>query len=118
MAATALLRSDAGLGDRQFALADFLSTETGAECVEIGRLELLSGGAIQENWGIDASFDGGLLSGTQRLVLRTDASTGVPSSLGRVEEFHVVKAVFAAGVTVPEPLFACTDNAVIGMPFF
>ncbi|HEU0215364.1 MAG TPA: phosphotransferase family protein, partial [Stellaceae bacterium] len=113
-----MLRSDAGLGDRQFALADFLKTETGAEAVEIARLELLSGGAIQENWGIDASFDGGSLSGTQRLVLRTDASTGVPSSLGRAEEFHVLKAVFAAGVTVPEPLFACTDKAVIGKPFF
>jgi aminoglycoside phosphotransferase (APT) family kinase protein len=117
-AATALLRSDAGLGDRQFALADFLRTETGAEAVEISRLELLNGGAIQENWGIDASFDGGLLSGTQRLVLRTDASTSVPSSLGRVEEFHVLKAAFIAGVTVPEPLFACTDKAVIGRPFF
>src|SRR5215469_732885 len=118
MAATALLRSDAGLGDRQFALADFLRAETDAEGVEIGRLELLSGGAIQENWGIDASFDGGLLSGAQRLVLRTDASTGVPSSLGRVEEFHVLKAVFASGVSVPEPLFACADKDVIGKPFF
>ena len=40
----------------------------------------------------------------QRLVLRCDAVTGVPSSLGRIEEFRVLKAVFAAGVTVPEPL--------------
>jgi aminoglycoside phosphotransferase (APT) family kinase protein len=117
-AATALPRSDAGLGDRQFALAGFLRTETGAEAIEISRLELLNGGAIQENWGIDASFDGGLLSGTQRLVLRTDAPTSVPSSLGRIEEFHVLKVAFTAGVTVPEPLFACTDKAVIGKPFF
>ncbi len=118
MAATALPRSEVGLGDRQFALAEFLKAQTGAAAVEFARIELLSGGAIQENWGVDANFEGGPLPGAQRLVLRTDASTRVPSSLGRVEEFQVLKAVFAAGVTVPEPLFACADNAVIGKPFF
>ena len=80
MAATALPRSEAGLGDRQFALADFLRTASGADAVEITRLELLGGGAIQENWGVDASFERGRLAGSQRLVLRTDAATGVPSS--------------------------------------
>ncbi|HTW50689.1 MAG TPA: phosphotransferase family protein, partial [Stellaceae bacterium] len=111
-------RSEAGLGDRQRAVAEFLKTESGAEAVEITRLQLLSGGAIQENWAIDAEFDGGILPGTQRLVLRCDAATGVPSSLGRVEEFHVLKAAFVAGITVPEPLFACAEKAVIGKPFF
>lgn len=118
MAATALPRSEAGLGDRQRAVADFLKTASGAEAAEITRLQLLSGGAIQENWAIDAEFDGGALSGAQRLVLRCDAATGVKSSLGRVAEFAVLKAVFAAGVTVPEPLLACDDRAVIGKPFF
>src|SRR6185312_6248001 len=118
MAATALPRSEAGPGDRQRALAQFLADASGAGAVEIGRIELLAGGAIQENWGIDAEFDGGRLSGRQRLVLRTDAATGVPSSLGRIEEFAVLQAVFAARVTVPEPLFACADPAVLGKPFF
>src|SRR5262249_29208821 len=70
------------------------------------------------NWGIDAGFEGGALRGQQRLVLRTDAATGVPSSLDRVEEFAVLRAVFAAGVAVPEPLFACSDNAIIGKAVF
>jgi aminoglycoside phosphotransferase (APT) family kinase protein len=118
MAATALPRSEAGLGDRQRALADFLATSSGAGAVDITRIELLAGGAIQENWGVDASFEGGRLAGTQRLVLRTDAATGVPSSLGRVEEFAVLKAAFVAGVTVPEPLLVCAEPAVIGKPFF
>jgi aminoglycoside phosphotransferase (APT) family kinase protein len=118
MAATALPRSEAGLGDRQRALAEFLKTASGAEAVEVTRLGLLLGGAIQENWGVDASFEGGRLSGMQRLVLRTDAATGVPSSLGRVDEFHVLKAAFDAGVTVAEPLLACADRSVIGRPFF
>lgn len=107
-----------GLADRQHALAHYLAAATEAERVEIGRIALLAGGAIQENWAIDAEFDGGRLSGAQRLVLRCDAATGVPSSIGRVEEFHVLKAAFSAGVTVPEPLFACDDPAVIGKPFF
>ncbi|HVH79547.1 MAG TPA: phosphotransferase family protein [Stellaceae bacterium] len=111
-------RSDSGLGDRQFAVADFLKTASGAEACEITRLGLLGGGAIQENWGVDANFEGGSLAGPQRLVLRTAATTGVPSSLGRVEEFHVLKAAFAAGVAVPEPLFACAEPVVTGKPFF
>jgi aminoglycoside phosphotransferase (APT) family kinase protein len=118
MAATALPRSEASPIDRQRALADFLATASGAETAAITRLELLTGGAIQENWGIDAEFEGGRLSGRQHLVLRTDAATGVPSSLGRVEEFAVLQAAFGAGVTVPEPLFACGDTAVLGKPFF
>lgn len=117
MAATALPRSEAGLGDRQRALADYLKTASDANAVEISRIALLDGGAIQENWAIEASFAGGRLAGSQRLVLRTDSATGVPSSLGRIEEFAVLEAAFAAGVTVPEPLFVCADVAVLGKPF-
>src|SRR4051812_41867970 len=100
------------------ALARFLAEASGARAVELSRLELLSGGAIQQNWGFEAEFTGGALAGRQPLVLRTDAETGIPSSLGRLEEFAVLTAVHAAGVTVPEPLFACADPAVIGKPFF
>ena len=100
------------------ALGRFLAEASGARGVEITGLELLAGGAIQENWGIEAAFAGGRLAGDRRLVLRTDAPTGIPSSLGRVEEFAVLRAVFAAGVALPEPLFLCPDPGVIGRPFF
>src|SRR3954454_4172435 len=100
------------------ALARFLAEATGAHAVEVTGLELLSGGAIQQNWGFGAESAGGALAGRQLLVLRTDAETGIPSSLGRVEEFAVLKAVRDAGATVPEALFACTEPAVIGKPFF
>ena len=111
MAATPSPPSDA-------ALARFLAEASGAGAVEINRFELLAGGAIQQNWGFEAEFAGGSLAGRQQLVLRTDADTGVPSSLGRAEEFAVLKAAHAAGVIVPEPLFVCSDPAVIGKPFF
>ena len=100
------------------AVARFLAGASGAERVEITACELLPGGAIQENWALDAEFSGGRRAGHQRLVLRTDAATGIPSSLSRIDEFAVLKAVSAAGVTVPQPLFACADPRVIGKPFF
>jgi aminoglycoside phosphotransferase (APT) family kinase protein len=99
-------------------LSRFLAEASGAERVELTAFELLSGGAIQENWGVDTTSAGGSLAGRQLLVLRTDAATGIPSSLSRAEEFAVLKAVFAAGVAVPEPLFACADPGIIGKPFF
>jgi aminoglycoside phosphotransferase (APT) family kinase protein len=111
MAVTALPRFDPA------ALASFLAAASGAQRVEITGLKLLPGGAIQENWGIEAEFAGGDLAGGQRLVLRSDAATGVASSLGRIAEFAVLQAVHAAGVTVPEPLFACADMSVAGWPF-
>jgi aminoglycoside phosphotransferase (APT) family kinase protein len=104
--------------DRSAALAEFLAAASGASMVEIAGLAPMRGGAVQENWAVDARFSGGLLGGDQRLVLRTDAPTGISASLGRLEEFAVLKAAFAAGVTVPEPLFASADAAVFGKPFF
>jgi aminoglycoside phosphotransferase (APT) family kinase protein len=112
MAATALPPFDLA------PLSRFLAEASGARGVEITTCELLPGGAIQENWGIDAEFAGGGLAGPQWLVLRTDAATGIPSSLPRIDEFAILKAAFAAGVTVPEPLFAGADSGIIGKPFF
>src|SRR3954447_227954 len=112
MAATALPRFDP---DR---LACFLSQASGARQVGISQPELLAGGAIQENWGFEAEFADGVCAGEHALVLRTDPATGVPSSLGRIEEFAVQRAAFASGVTVAEPLWACADPDVIGKPFF
>ncbi|MBV8889579.1 MAG: phosphotransferase family protein [Alphaproteobacteria bacterium] len=100
------------------ALESFLANASGAEAVEIIGFELLAGGAIQENWGFDARFRGGSLAGAQQLVLRTNAATGVSGSLSRLQEFAVLRAVFGAGVTVPEPLFVCADPEIIGKPFF
>ncbi|HEV7994936.1 MAG TPA: phosphotransferase family protein [Stellaceae bacterium] len=122
MAGTQSPRSDPAAGpaaddDRRAALARFLAEASGAAACEITGLAPLSGGSIQENWGLDANFSGGRLAGEQRLVLRAAAMTGVPSSLDRLQEFAVLQAAFAAGVTVPEPLFASADPAVFGKPF-
>ncbi len=115
MAGTASPPSD---DERKAALARFLAAETGARAVEITAFAPLAGGSIQENWGLDARFIGGSLDGEQPLVLRAAGATGVPSSLDRLQEFAVLKAAFAAGVTVPEPLFAAAGPAIFGKPFF
>lgn len=99
-------------------MARFLAAASGARACEITGLAALLGGAIQENWGFDAHFSGSVLNGDQHLVLRAAGATGVPSSLDRLQEFAVLRAAFAAGVTVPEPLFASADPAVCGKPFF
>ncbi|MBU6498357.1 MAG: phosphotransferase family protein [Rhodospirillales bacterium] len=81
---------------------------------EITGMALLSGGAIQQNWALDVLAGGQ----AQRWVLRTDAAATLAVSRSRAEEFHLLRAAHAAGVTVPEPLRLCTDRSVIGAPFF
>ncbi len=82
--------------------------------VEIIALSLMSGGAIQQNFRLDAHVNGVACE----WVLRTDAPATLAASRSRAEEFHLLRAAFTAGVTVPEPLALCTDSTVIGRPFF
>ena len=103
--------------ERQKAVAAWLARESGASCAEITACEPLSGGAIQENWALDIAFKGGALDGDRKLVLRTDAPSGVAVSLGRAEEFALLRAAEAAGVTVPKPHFLCRDAQVLGKDF-
>jgi aminoglycoside phosphotransferase (APT) family kinase protein len=86
--------------------------------VRLRSVESLSGGAIQENWAIEVEVEGGPLAGLQRWVVRTDARSGLSVSRSRAEEFALLEAARAAGVTVPKPLWLCTDNSLVGTPFF
>ena len=97
-------------------LAAYLGTVAGGR-VEITAVARLAGGAIQENWGIDLVVDGGPMAGPQALVLRCSAAAEIEDSHPRGHEFALLKAVFAAGVTVPEPLWFRADADVIGRPF-
>lgn len=94
----------------------FLAGACGATRVAIERWERLPGGAIQENVALDVLVDGGPSAGRHAWVLRTDAPSAVAVSHSRLEEYAILRAVHAAGVRVPEPLFACRDGA--GPDFF
>lgn len=100
--------------DRRTRLARWLAEQAGAGRADILALDKLSGGAIQENWALDVALDGR----REALVVRTDAPSGVSVSLGRPQEFALFRAAFAAGVTVPEPLWQDAEGAVLGKPLF
>ena len=99
-------------------LAAFIEGSAHARNVKILALERMSGGAVQENWTLDAEVTGGAWSGAQRWVLRTDAAARVEASLKRSEEFQVLQAAHAVGLSAPKPLWMCEDKAVTGRDFF
>lgn len=99
-------------------LAAFVARSAGAARADILDARPLTGGAIQENWAVDIEIADGPLAGRQALVLRADAATRVPVSLTRAQEFALLRLAKAAGVTVPEPLWLCTDPAVLGRSFY
>ncbi len=96
------------------ALARWLAAAAGVDDLRLVSLDKLSGGAIQENWGLTVEFGGE----RRDWVLRTDAPSGVATSHGRAHEFALLTAAHDAGVTVPEPLFLCEDVSVLGKPFY
>lgn len=110
--------SDAWLERVRRPLEAFLTGAAEAGSARIERARSLAGGAIQENWRLEVDFGGGPFGGRQELVLRTDAASGVAASHSRPREFALLKAAWAAGVTVPEPLWLCADEGPLGRPFF
>ncbi|WP_376963230.1 phosphotransferase family protein [Azospirillum sp. A26] len=109
----------AGLGpDQKAALESWLTGQAGARSVAVIDEGRLSGGAISLNLAVTLEIDGGPQSGSHACVLRTGSASGVSASLGKAEEAAVLRAVFAAGATVPEPLFVGADPAMLGAPFY
>lgn len=104
--------------DFQGLVAGFLKDAFAAEAVRVQRMERLGGGAIQENYALDVAVEGGAFDGAQALVLRTDAPSGVAVSLGRAQEYAVLRAAFEAGVRVPEPLCLRRDDGALGRDFY
>ncbi len=104
------------------ALADifssFIAGQTGARSARVIDFDKLSGGAIQDNFGLTLELEGGSRPGRQEFVVRQDAPSGVAESLSRPEEFRVLQVAFKAGVTVPEPLWLCEDSEVSGQVFY
>jgi aminoglycoside phosphotransferase (APT) family kinase protein len=95
-------------------LARYIAASAGAQRATVERAELLSGGAIQQNWLLDVLVDDRL----HELVLRTDGRSSLEMSHSRAHEFAILAVAYEAGVTVAQPLWLCEDPAVIGAPFF
>lgn len=103
---------------RKSSLAGWLMEMTDASDLRVLALNKLSGGAIQENWGLSVWAADGKFAGVHEWVLRSDAPSGVASSLSRWQEYALLLAAHKAGVTVPKPLFSCAEADVIGKPFY
>jgi aminoglycoside phosphotransferase (APT) family kinase protein len=78
-----------------------LSERTGGEVV-VRALAPLFGGACQDNYRLELSLRAGELQGDRRMVLRSDAHQSLPGSLGRKDEFEVIRAAVRAGVRTPD----------------
>lgn len=104
------------------ALADtfstFIARQTGARSARVIDFDKLSGGAIQDNFGLTLELEGGTRPGVQQFVVRQDAPSGVAESLSRPQEFRVLEAAFKAGVTTPEPLWLCENTEISGQVFY
>ncbi len=97
----------------------FVAAASGAATVtQVTAPAILNGGAIQENWGVTLDITGGPHAGRHEVVVRMDAPSAVAASHSRMREFALLRVAFDAGVTVPEPLWACADDGVLGRPFF
>jgi aminoglycoside phosphotransferase (APT) family kinase protein len=99
-------------------LGRFITEAAGARGATLAKIAPLRGGAIQENWAVDVDLEGGDMAGRHALVLRADAPSRVAASHDRAQEFALLRSAMAAGVTVPEPLWCCTDVEIIGRAFY
>jgi aminoglycoside phosphotransferase (APT) family kinase protein len=100
------------------AIAAFLCDACDATAVRVESLQLLSGGAIQQNWELAVDISGGTQQGNHLWVLRTDAPATVAASLPREREYEIIRFAHKRGLLAPQPFFLCNDTAVLGRPFF
>ncbi len=112
------MNAPAFVNDPKPGLARWLIAALGAHSAQVTEFRRLGGGAIQENWALDAVVAGGRYPGRLDLVLRTDAPSGVAVSHTRPQEFALLKAAHAVGVTVPEPIAVCAEGGPLGKPFY
>lgn len=111
------MTSGSGEGDGvligNVALDAWIAQALGATSARVTSAGKLSGGAIQENWLLACETT----EGRRELVLRRDAPATIAHSRSRAEEFALIEAAFAAGVTVPRAHGCCADASVLGAPF-
>lgn len=106
-----------GNDDISLALALYVKHQAAADDIQVLEFSHMSGGAIQSNYALTVLCVGGRYPGRLELVVRSDAPSTIAASLSREQEFQVLSVAYGAGVTVPQPLWLCTDTSVIGNVF-
>ena len=100
------------------AVERWLRAETRAGVARITRFERLPGGAIQDNWALDAHIEGGPWHGEHALVLRADAPSKVAASLTRAQEFAVLRIAHAGRCPHAEAAFPLPGRFGAAARFF
>jgi aminoglycoside phosphotransferase (APT) family kinase protein len=105
--------------DLQARVAAHLSACTGAPA-SVAALRPLYGGACQDNYVVDVDLPSGLapglapscpadLAGRRRLVLRSDAPSGISFTISRREEYGVLRLAARGGVRTPAVRWPARD---------
>lgn len=99
-------------------LANWLTEKTNAIKTEIKSISQLNGGASMYTWEITASFKGGFLEGTSRLILRSQSDTPLLPSIGIDCEFQLLKFLKSKKFKVPKPIYMDRSGLLTGNPAF
>jgi len=92
----------------------YLSEQFGKSAV-ISAAKPLAGGASRDTWLLSVQIG----REAKQLVLRRDLPTQMfDDALSRAQEFHLMKAAHQSGVKVAQVRYLCTDEALLGSPFF
>lgn len=85
-----------------------LDSSTGLSC------NIMSGGAIQENWSISPTDT----AQSWALVLRKNSATVLETSSGREQEYHLLTKLYEYGIQVPKPLYFSKKPNFLHSDFF
>jgi aminoglycoside phosphotransferase (APT) family kinase protein len=80
--------------------------------------EELSGGACQDNIAFVATKKSEKETESISVVLRTDKSASLLSSLPKFSEFEVATEIYKTGAKIPKPILYEKDTSILGSPFY
>lgn len=95
-------------------LQNYLSEQLNSEAI-IAEARPLSGGASRDTWYLRVTTEGD----NYAFVMRRDLPTQMfEDALTREQEYRLMDAAYQSGVQVAQVRYLCTDEAVLGSPFF
>jgi len=119
MTATALL-VDSQFCDHEQADAfiGWLAAALGVESINVLDICLLSGGAIQQNWLLEAQTVKASVTGRHKWVVRCDAPSALGISHQRPQEAELLAALAQNNISIPSIYAISPDPSPIGKGFF
>jgi aminoglycoside phosphotransferase (APT) family kinase protein len=93
------------------AVGDYLAGELGDDSWRDSQLELISGGKSNLTFGVSSAAG-------QVVLRRPPLSNRLPTAHDMGREYRVMTGLWETPVPVPKTLAMCTDEAVLGAPFY